>query len=221
MIGRDPEKHPIWNKEYDAFMHTVGFETRLCKPRHPFTKGRVERLVRFIKDNFLAGRVFSTITDLNIEALRWCNDQNARYHRSSDCVPGERHADMCMQVASILEHTQAIALYLCPERRISFDGFVNYEGRRFGVPYWYTERTCRIRRDGFTLQILDSGLRRILTEHDVTWSRRDSFCRDQYVTEQPEERPTMPVKTKIYQIEPPEQPTGFERFNFEEGIWNE
>lgn len=33
-----------------------------------FTKGAVERLVRFVKDNFLAGRVFGTITDLNYEA---------------------------------------------------------------------------------------------------------------------------------------------------------
>ena len=39
-------------------MKTVGFQTKLCKPRHLFTKGKVERLVRFVKDNFLAGRIF-------------------------------------------------------------------------------------------------------------------------------------------------------------------
>ena len=33
-------------------MKNLGFETKLCKPRHPFTKGKVERLVRFVKDNF-------------------------------------------------------------------------------------------------------------------------------------------------------------------------
>ena len=27
--------------------------------------------------------------------------------------------------------------YLCPIRCISFDGFVTYEGRRFGIPYSY------------------------------------------------------------------------------------
>ena len=218
---RDAQGQPVWNNEYAAFMKTVGFETKLCKPRHPFTKGKVERLVRYVKDNFLAGRVFTTITDLNIEAIRWCNTQNTRYHRSLDCVPNDKHADSCMQVATELRKTLAVTFYLCPERRISFDGFVHYEGRRFGVPYWYTEKTCRIRRDGFILQVLDSGLNRVLTEHDVTWSHRDSFCRDQYVTEQPEELPTMPVRTRIYQIEPPEQRTGFEKFNFEEGLWNE
>ena len=64
-------------------------------------------------------------------------------------------------------------------------------------------------------------LSKVLTTHDVTWMRRDSFCRDQYVTEQPEEVPSMPVKTRIFQIEPPKQHSGFEKFNFEEGLWDE
>ena len=113
------------------------------------------------------------------------------------------------------------AFYLCPERKISFDGFVHYEGRRFGVPYWYTQKTCRIRRDSFTLYIYASDLSKVLTTHDVTWMRRDSFCRDQYVTEQTEEVQSMPVKTRIFQIEPPKQHSGFEKFNFEEGLWDE
>lgn len=64
VLHRDFEGHPVWQKDYEAFMKTDGFQTKLCKPRHPFTKGKVERLVRFIKDNFLAGRVFWNITDL-------------------------------------------------------------------------------------------------------------------------------------------------------------
>ena len=81
-----------------------------------------------------------------------------------------------MKTASVLEDTVELSYYLCPERKISFDGFVNYEGRRFGVPYWYTEKTCRVRRDGYLLYIYDSQMTKILTSHDVTWSRRDSFC---------------------------------------------
>ena len=52
VVCRDMEGHPVWQKDYDAFMKTVGFETKLCKPRHPFTKGKVERLVRFVKENY-------------------------------------------------------------------------------------------------------------------------------------------------------------------------
>lgn len=221
VIRRDPEGHPIWQKDYESFMKTVGFHTKLCKPRHPFTKGAVERLVRFVKDNFLPGRVFGTITDLNIEALRWCERQNSVYHRAVDCIPNDKHDVCCMKAATILTETKELAFYLCPERRISFDGFVHYEGRRFGVPYWYTERTCRIRRDSFTIFIYSSDLSRLLTSHDVTWDRHDRFCKDQYLTDQPEEFPTMPVKTRIFQLEPPKPDSGFDKFNFGEGIWDE
>lgn len=221
VIKRDEEGHPIWQKDYEAFMKAAGFKTKLCKPRHPFTKGAVERLIRFVKDNFLAARTFSTITDLNYEAMRWCKEQNCSYHRAVDCIPNDEHRLRCMDVARILTMTQALSFYLCPERKISFDGFINYEGRRFGVPYEYTRKTCRVRRDHFTLYIYTADLSRTLTTHDVTWSRRDSFCKDQYVTVQPEEIPSSPVRVQIRQVEPPEPNTAFDKFNFEEGLWNE
>ena len=56
--------HPVWQKDYKAFVKTVGFQTTLCKTRHPFTQGKVVRLVRFIKENFHVGRIFWNITDL-------------------------------------------------------------------------------------------------------------------------------------------------------------
>lgn len=221
VIHRDDKGHPIWQKDYELFMGNLGFETKLCKPRHPFTKGAVERLVRFVKESFLPGRIFTEITDLNYEAIRWCNAQNGCYHRAVDCIPDEKHNAECMKHASRLEETFELSYYLCPERKISFDGFVNFEGRRFGVPYWYTGKTCRVRRDGYVLYIYDANMTKILTSHDVTWSRRDSFCKDQYAQEQPEEHPTASVKVHIQQLDPPKYDSGFSRFNFEEGLWDE
>ena len=218
VIRRDDTGKPVWQKDYEMFMNNLGFETKLCKPYHPFTKGSVERLVRFVKDNFLPGRIFNEITDLNYEAVRWCNMQNTVYHRAVDCIPDEKHSECCLKTAPLLEETIELSYYLCPERRISFDGFVTYEGRRFGVPYWYTEKVCRVKRDGYVLYIYDANMTRILTSHDVTWSRRDSSCRDQYVTVQPEEQPSSPVKVHISQISPPDYNPGFSRFNFEEGL---
>lgn len=61
---------------------------------------------------------------------------------------------------------------------------------------------------------------RVLVTHNVTWSRKDSFCKEQYATTQPEEYPTSPVNIRIKQIDPPEYDSGFSRFNFEEGMYN-
>ncbi len=217
VIHRDLEGHPVWQKDYEAFMKTVGFETKLCKPRHPFTKGKVERLVRFVKENFLVDRVFSNITDLNWQALDWCGRQNGIYHRAVDGVPQQLHLSRCGEHLKELLKADAVRCYLCPVRKISFDGFVNYEGRRFGVPYSYLGATARVSRSGDTLYIYSFDLRVLLATHDVTWSRRDSFCEGQYEDlTQPEEFPTMPVKTQIRQLPKPSANISFAKFNFDE-----
>ena len=117
-----------------------------------------------------------------------------------------------------LPKTDAVRFYLCPERKISFDGFVNYEGRRFGVPYGYLGATARVCRNGDTLYIYSLDLRALLATHDVTWSRHDSFCEGQYEEQaQPEEFPTAPVMTQIRQLPKPSMDLSFAKFNFDEG----
>lgn len=109
-----------------------------------------------------------------------------------------------------------VRLYLCPERRISFDGFINYEGRRFGVPYSYPGTTARVERSGNTLYIYSADLKLLLCTHDVTWSRRDSFCEGQYdALMQPEEFPTAPVQTQIQQLPKPSGDLSFAKFDFD------
>lgn len=217
VIRRDQDGRPVWQKDYEQFMRTVGFQTKLCKPRHPFTKGKVERLVRFVKDNFLAGRVFWNVTDLNYDALEWCAEQNEAYHKNRG-IPNDEHSKHCAEVVSKLDDSMELMLYLCPERRISFDGFVNYEGRRFGVPYSYAGKTARVLRDHDQLYIYSADLQQLLTMHNVTWSRHDSFCEDQYaLPEQPEEFPTMPVNTVIKQLPGASADISFEKFNFSKG----
>ena len=90
------------------------------------------------------------------------------------------------------------------------------------MPYWYTGKTCRVIRDSFTLYIYSTDLRRKLAEHNVTWSRKASMCKDQYATEQPEELPSSPVTVSMHQQEPPETDDAFARFSFDKEVtWDE
>ncbi len=223
VIRRDMEGKPVWQKDYETFMHDLGFQTKLCKPRHPFTKGKVERLVRFVKENFLVGRSFWNITDMNRQVLEWCNKQNGIFHRAVGGVPQEIHMRSCAEHVCTLENKDSVREYLCPARRISFDGFVNYEGRRFGVPYFYPGHVARIMRRDNTIHIYSEDLTQLLASHEVTWSRHDSFCKDQYISpEQPEEHPTAPVRSQVRMSQPPKQVDSFEKFNFDKGVkWDD
>ena len=223
VIKRDFENHPIWQKDYESFMTTVGFKTKLCKPRHPFTKGKIERLIRFVKDNFLSGRCFWNLSDLNYQAIEWCEKQNNRYHKIIDDVPNLTHASEGLKP---LGESPAIIYYLCPIRKISFDGFINYEGRRFGVPFKFKGATVRVCRNGDSLIIYTPDLKEVLVTHEVTWSKMDRYCRDQFAEisskEVLEEHPTAPITTTIRQLGEPEQlRSGFDKFDFVKEAFDE
>lgn len=143
VVGRDLDGRPVWQRDHAEFTGCVGFRTRLCRPRHPFTKGKVGRLIMLVKGNFLAGRGFTDITALNEDAALRCAEQAGRRRRAVACVPAEEHEAACRASARELEVTEEVALWPCPRRRITFDGFVSYEGRRFGVPWWYERRAGR------------------------------------------------------------------------------
>lgn len=219
VVKRDLEGHPIWQKDYEAFMKAVGFQTKLCKPRHPFTKGKVERLVRFVKENFLIDRTFQNISDLNWAALNGCNTQNTVFHRALGFVPQEIHFKDCAAVLREFSIDSAIRGYLCPERRLSFDGFVSYEGIRFGVPSDYLLPTVRITRDQNSIRIFSYDFSRQLVSYPVTWSRQDQICAGQFEEiPQPEEFPTARVKTTIQQLPPTPTQLSFEKFNFDDEV---
>jgi len=49
------------------------FEPRAAAPARGNEKGRVERAIRYIRDNFFAGRHYSSLEDLNAQADEWCS----------------------------------------------------------------------------------------------------------------------------------------------------
>jgi hypothetical protein len=53
------------------------FEPRAAAPARGNEKGRVERAIRYIRDNFFAGRHYSSLEDLNAQADEWCNGTSA------------------------------------------------------------------------------------------------------------------------------------------------
>ena len=223
VIRRDLDGRPVWQADYEAFMKKVGFKTKLCKPRHPFTKGKVERLVRFVKDNFIVGRTFWNVTDLNRQALDWCDTQNNTFHKATFVVPHTVHMNACAPKLRAVSREMDLRFYLCPPRRISFDGFINYESRRFGVPYWYKRSVARVMRKDDLLHIYSDDLSQLLVTHEVTWSLRDQYCADQYSQlPQPEEYPSMPVTSTIKLLQKPVSTSAFDKFDFDKGVnWDD
>lgn len=70
-----------WNPLFTDFVEHYEIVARTHRIRRPRTKGKVERMVDYVKDNFLTGRTFHGIEDLNAQGMHWlATVANVRIH---------------------------------------------------------------------------------------------------------------------------------------------
>jgi transposase len=124
-------KVPRWNPLFADFMASIGVAPRVCKAYTPQTKGKVERSVGFFKHSYWAGVSFTDIEDLNRQAHIWCERSNARVHRTTHERPCDR---LTREPLSPLPKAFAWARFATEERRVSWDGYVSYDGILYGLP---------------------------------------------------------------------------------------
>lgn len=81
---------PYVNRAYLELAEHYGFLISPCKVRTPRHKGKVEAGgVKYIKNNFLAGRSFIDIDDGNEKLLLWCIEKGKRVHGTTKKIPLE------------------------------------------------------------------------------------------------------------------------------------
>ena len=67
------------------------FEPRPVAPARGNEKGRVERLIRFVRGSFFQARRFRNLDDLNVQADEWCNTRAVDRPCPEDPLGGVRH----------------------------------------------------------------------------------------------------------------------------------
>lgn len=78
------------NRQFEDFAGFYGFKPILCRPYRGQTKGKVERTVQFVRDNFMVGIKYESLSDLNGQAQAWCNKVNGKVHATTNEIPFER-----------------------------------------------------------------------------------------------------------------------------------
>jgi hypothetical protein len=81
----------VENPEFLRFAHHWQFRARACRAYRAKTKGKVERPIRYVRENFFYGRTFLNDEDLNAQALQWLQHvANVRLHGTTGEKPIER-----------------------------------------------------------------------------------------------------------------------------------
>jgi len=78
----------VLTKSFNAYVNQAHFQCVFCRKADPESKGKVENAVKYVKYNFLRGRTFVSIEQLNEEGVRWLSrTANGLPHHGTRKVP--------------------------------------------------------------------------------------------------------------------------------------
>jgi transposase len=154
VLGTDEGGAPLWNARFLDFALRLGVEAKLCHAYRPQSKGRVESGIKYVKGNFWPGVRFTDLEDLNRQARAWCATvANVRVHGTTQERPVDRWATE-RAVLHPLPAPERLASFLTEERRVGRDGFVQWDGAWYGLPWpWRPGQSVAVQARGDLVEL--------------------------------------------------------------------
>ncbi|MBI3120169.1 MAG: IS21 family transposase [Candidatus Kerfeldbacteria bacterium] len=181
-------KKLYWNPSFQEFAKYYGFELDICPPYWPRSKGKVEAMVKYLKQNFADGNVFKknfiSLENLNKEVSRWLDEvANARIHRTTK----EKPCNLWKKEKPFLIFPNGFSPYnptpLLP-RRSTKDGLIQYKSVFYSVPMDYAQKKLYIREiDNSGLPILEIyDHHESIARHSISTKRGSWVLDDQHLS---------------------------------------
>lgn len=123
----------ILTEAFRKYAQYRGFKLYFCRKSDPESKGKIENVVKYVKYNFLRGRIFDNINTLNGQCIAWLSrTANAKVHSATHKIPSEEW---------LIERTylQPISDSFKPESvldeyDVRKDNTISYKGNFYRVP---------------------------------------------------------------------------------------
>lgn len=147
---------PLWNPTFLEFARHYGFEPRVCRPRDPDRKGKVERPFSWIYTELVVGNTFESWDDLNGRARVWMDTvANVRVHSTTRRKVDEMFAEekpLLVALPSIPYPTDRREV-----RKVQTDGTVPIDGSLYPVPARLVGQYVTVRLYPDHVEILDAA----------------------------------------------------------------
>ena len=142
------------NKEYNAkfmdFASFYGFKVIAHRPYHPETKGKVERIVPFVRKNLLYGQEYDSLFEIDQAKNLWLTEANRRLHSVLKEIPEERFKE---EQEFLLPLTKLYPVHYLDSRKVREDGKIVYNNRCYSLPLFFKGKTVNIERTDDLLKI--------------------------------------------------------------------
>jgi transposase len=156
--GTGREMIPV--PEMEAFAERFGFRFVAHQIGNANRSARVERPFSFIENNFLAGRTFTSWTDLNQQARQWCDKVNSTYKKHIRAIPRELFAVERRHLKPLPAWIPEV--YRLHQRTVDVEGYVSVNSIRYSVPVAWIGHRVEVRETRDKIEI-EMDARHIVT----------------------------------------------------------
>jgi len=137
---------PKFNQGYEELAHHYGIIIDPARSGKPKDKARVERVIPYIRDSFWSGRDFTSLEEINKQALEWClKIAGLRQHGTTHQQP--------LTLFRLAEEKQLKPLPAAPfeiatwyQAKVAHDCHIQVGGTLYSVPYRYVGKTVDVKR---------------------------------------------------------------------------
>jgi hypothetical protein len=175
--------------DFKSFCQGQSFSTIFCRKADPQSKGKIESVVKFVKHNFLKGRVYSQIDTLNQSVKEWLKHTgNGKIHSTTNKSPIKEWE---IEKAHLFPlKTKAVApISSWQTYNVRKDNTVAYRGNFYSLPLGtYQGQETKIYLEVIQNQLnLYSTEKQLLTIHKISVNkgelvRNTDHCRDKSST---------------------------------------
>jgi len=149
------------------------FEPRPVAPARGNEKGRVERAIRYVRENFFAARRWSDLDDLNAQADAWCGGTSAQRPCPQD--PARSVAEVFAE-----ERPHLIGLPPNPfpsdeqvEVSVGKTPYARFDGNDYSVPHTQVLRVLSLSASLTRVRVLDGAT--VIAEHPRTYGKGEQI----------------------------------------------
>ena len=154
------------NRQFEDFAGFYGFKPVLCRPYRGQTKGKVERTVQYVRKDFMVGIRYTSLDDLNGQAISWCNKVNGKVHATTGKIP---FAQLRKERLSPVK--REYILDRINLRRVQKDCLISFAGNQYSVPAEYVGKDVAVVALDNTLAVHYNGKQ--IATHKLSYQSRD------------------------------------------------
>ena len=165
-INKTTRGNPEWNPRYLHFCGHYRFEPSRSLPRHPWSKGKVEKPFQFLEDHFIKGNEFDSFDDFYNKLKLFQSDVNNKIHSSTQQKPSDLYLQEIESLAPLPKHR--FVSIKEEVRKVTADCLISFQGNRYSVPYLFATKEVWLKVSKGTKLMIYSSQNNLIAEHNLS-----------------------------------------------------